>query len=316
MPSPKRLVVCADGTWNREPPPPGAGASNAARIARALRPAGSDGVPQVVYYQEGVGNRGFLDEYVGGYAGFGVDLKIRDAYLFLAANYAPGDDIFLFGISRGGFVALAVSRLLGRFGLPPKSELDRWPKIWRAYRDGAGEGPRWGEPPRVTLLGAWDTVEALGLPLPGVRRWTTPRVGVRGGQLGATVRHAVHALAADERRVAFTPVVWREPFPPGCEVEQRWFRGSHSDVCGGFGKRALADPPLAWVAERARSLGLAFDDGALGPVAEFAEPVEPSAQNVGWHRILPMRPRRPGSTSPATESVDPSIGGAISSGVS
>lgn len=33
--------------------------------------------------------------------GFGMDEKIAEAYNFIANNYGPGDEIFIFGFSRG-----------------------------------------------------------------------------------------------------------------------------------------------------------------------------------------------------------------------
>lgn len=304
---PHRWALCLDGTWNRSAPRPGVALSNAAWTARFVSPAGLDGVQQVVFYQEGLGTRGPFDRYVCGYTGWGVGEKIREAYQFVARNWRRGDSIFLFGISRGAFAALAVSRLLGRYGIPAGEGNDPWARIWPAWlADEELSGGGWTKPP-VDFLGAWDTVEALGLPFDGLRAWTSPRVGPRGGALGATVRRAFHALAYHERRIAFEPTVWQAPFPDGARVEQRWFRGAHADVCGGFGNPSLADVTLAWMLGQAREAGLAFNEKLVARELH-PEPLAPTSPlRVGWHRILPFASRRPGQPSPNRETMDETL---------
>ena len=285
--------------------------SNAAWTARLASPQSPDGLAQSVFYQEGLGTQGPFDRYVRGYTGWGITEKIREAYGFVVRSWRPGDSLFLFGISRGAFAALALSRLLGRYGVPLGDDQTgrdtAWERVWEAWladRELGGAG--WTKP-TVDFLGAWDTVEALGLPLSGLRTLTTPQVGQRGGSLGATVRRAFHALAYHERRAAFTPTIWRDPFPEGARVEQRWFRGVHADICGGFGNPALADVTLGWMLDRAREAGLGVN-GKLAARELHPEPLAPvSPLRVGWHRILPFAPRRPGQTSPDSETMDENL---------
>jgi hypothetical protein len=301
----RRIVLCLDGTWNRADPPPGAALSNAARMAAFARSGA--GPSQLVYYQEGVGTAGLYDAHVRAYFGWGISAKIQDAYSFLEQTWRPGDRLFLFGISRGAFVALTLSRLLGRYGLPPGRDGDGWRRVWPAWLAGTDAAePGWVRP-RVDFLGAWDTVEALGAPFPGFRDWTAPRVGPRDSALGATVRLAFHALAFHEQSIAFRPTLWKPPFPEGAHVEQRWFRGAHADVCGGFGNPALADVALSWIVGHAREAGLAIDDVLLARELRPNPTASYSSVLSGARRFLPVEPRHPGQTSPDSETMDEAL---------
>ena len=77
--------------------------SNVTRISRAIKNQSSDGIPQLVYYQAGVGSTGnILNRVIGGATAEGLSENIREGYAFLANNYRNGDEIFFFGFSRGG----------------------------------------------------------------------------------------------------------------------------------------------------------------------------------------------------------------------
>ena len=100
-------MLCADGTWNirdqlykatrkRRP-------SNVTKVARAVLTRTSDGIDQVVYYHDGVGTAGGLDRWTGGAFGDGIEANIRELYRFILYNYVPGDELYMFGFSRGAF---------------------------------------------------------------------------------------------------------------------------------------------------------------------------------------------------------------------
>ena len=98
----KRLIACCDGTWNNSDT--GVGFTNVARLGWAIEPndgRGCEPIPQIVYYHSGVGTGDLADKIVGGGIGAGLARNVRDAYSFLASNYCEGDEIFLFGFSRG-----------------------------------------------------------------------------------------------------------------------------------------------------------------------------------------------------------------------
>ncbi|MDF2807284.1 MAG: hypothetical protein K0S43_2230, partial [Cellulosimicrobium sp.] len=103
----KRLVLCCDGTWNS---PVNASVSNIEKIARSVRTGiGPDGVQQMVFSVEGVGAQGYLvDRLLGGAFGYGLTRNVVAGYRHLALNYEPGDEIYVFGFSRGAYTARSV----------------------------------------------------------------------------------------------------------------------------------------------------------------------------------------------------------------
>ena len=110
----KRLVVCCDGTWNT---PEMESPTNVVRLARNLLPRGRDGLPQLLHYDKGVGTGGRIDRIVGGALGKGLDTNIREAYEFIASNYVEGDEIYLFGFSRGAYTVRSLAGMIGYAGL-------------------------------------------------------------------------------------------------------------------------------------------------------------------------------------------------------
>jgi uncharacterized protein (DUF2235 family) len=110
----KRLIICCDGSWNSadhvvvDAPCP----TNVVRIAKR------DGAtPQIVFYGQGVGTGNSLDKFTGGAFGDGLEEKFFDAYRFLIANFEPGDEIFLFGFSRGAFTARSIVGMIRKTGI-------------------------------------------------------------------------------------------------------------------------------------------------------------------------------------------------------
>ena len=112
----KRLIVCSDGTWNSPDqedngiPAP----TNVFKFHNAI--ADHDGeVLQLRYYHPGVGSEGgIVDSILGGAVGVGISRHIQSAYHWLCLNYEDGDEIYLFGFSRGAFTARSIGGFLGR----------------------------------------------------------------------------------------------------------------------------------------------------------------------------------------------------------
>ena len=115
----------------------------------------------------------------------------------------------------------------------------------------------------IKLIGVWDTVGSLGIPLRGLRSLTRTKYQFHDTELSGTVQFAFHALAIDEHRAPFEPTLWAYKPKPAQHVEQVWFCGAHSDVGGGYSETALSDIALDWMIRSARSGGLAFDDATL-----------------------------------------------------
>src|SRR5262249_20293537 len=130
----KRLVVCCDGTWNDSDQ--GTGYTNVARFAWSIKPVAANGAAQVVYYQSGVGTAGTkVSKFIGGAIGAGLSHNMRDAYSFICTNYCEGDEIFLFGFSRGAYTARCIGGLIGFAGLIGKRDLDQFATLWKAYKE-------------------------------------------------------------------------------------------------------------------------------------------------------------------------------------
>lgn len=260
---PKNLVVCADGTWNR---PEMGRETNVVKLYRALLNDREGG--QLAFYDEGVGNG--LFKLSGGAFGTGISRNIRDCYRFLVDEYEPGDRIYLFGFSRGAYTVRSLGGMLSLVGLLPRSERDRIGEAYNMYRVWPTQPARvnrfkdahHGEEVKITMIGVWDTVGALGIPLNWINQFNPVPHRFHDLKLGRNVENAYHAMAIDEKRQAFEPTLWQEPpVHAGQTIEQVWFSGVHSDVGGGYGadECGLSDIALLWMAERARRHGVLFD---------------------------------------------------------
>ncbi len=238
---PKRLVFCFDGTWNRlDARTP----TNVVITAETVLPMAPDKKAQAIFYDQGVGTSA-LDHLGGGMFGWGMVDKLGDAYRFLTFNYTPGDEIFVFGFSRGAFTARSFVGMLRNCGIVARSEAGRIEEAVRWYRDRSpskapdslesrrfraqlspaicveeGEdawrqanvpGYLAGEAPllKVCYLGVWDTVGALGVPARyKLLGFLNRRFRFHDTALSPMVRSGRHAVAIDERRRDFTPTLW------------------------------------------------------------------------------------------------------------
>ncbi len=301
----KRIVICADGTWNRRDQVDEESGrrrpTNVTKIARAVCPRSGANVDQIVFYHDGLGTRGPLDRTTGGAFGSGIEENIRNLYRSIVYNYEPGDELFLFGFSRGAFTVRTLVGFMNLVGLIEKDDDYYVPEIYRCYEQGKREGsPEWDEAfhnvrdkrpcPPIRFIGVWDTVGALGAP--GVigrvasalngNKYAYHDVG-----LNDQVQAAYHALAIDERRQPFLPTLWeRPPGWPG-ELEQAWFAGVHSNVGGGYRPDGLANEALHWIAGKAVSHGLEIDH-------TYLEHFEPHYNSV-LHDSMSMKYRVFGS---------------------
>lgn len=258
----KRLVICADGTWNspKQEGAEGRKSTNVLKLLRAVRPVASDGMKQVVFYDKGVGTGRGIDRFLGGALGVGLSENVLDCYRFIANNHVDGDELYLLGFSRGAFTVRSLGGLLGAIGLVNKVNLGSLRFGWDYYRlpparrtarpDLLSElGPR-REPIPITCIGVWDTVGSLGIPVSFLKNFWGKRFQFHDTNLGSMVRNAFHALAIDERRKPFQPTLWVGQPAEGQTIEQVWFAGAHSNVGGGYPDAALSDIALDWMLER------------------------------------------------------------------
>ncbi|KAK5128969.1 hypothetical protein LTR85_000302 [Meristemomyces frigidus] len=104
--------------------------TNVTRLARAVSCEDQHHHPQIVYYQAGIGTGlGLWNHVVGGGTGLGLAENVREAYAFLASNYAehdklvPNDSIFLLGFSRGAFTARTLGGFICAMGILKKKAM-------------------------------------------------------------------------------------------------------------------------------------------------------------------------------------------------
>jgi uncharacterized protein (DUF2235 family) len=236
----KRLVFCFDGSWNTLDAPYQTNVVITAESATSYAP---DGTAQVIFYDEGVGTaKG--QKFRGGIFGKGVIENLSDGYRFLIFNYKPGDEIFVFGFSRGAYTARSFVGLLSTCGILLPREASRATEAIELYqerdlseafkakamrfrsqysaqvcvsdeentwriRNMAGYEAKPAHRLQVSYVGVWDTVGSLGVPARYfIARWTNREHRFHDPSLSPFVKSARHAVAIDERRKDFAPTLW------------------------------------------------------------------------------------------------------------
>lgn len=280
---PKKLVVCFDGTWNK-PGDPGDGKDTETNVFRLYEslvgtpaaqwdggklPAGTT----LKWYDSGVGSK-WYEHIRGGAFGYGLSFNIRQGYKFLVDNYDDGDEIYIYGFSRGAYTARSLVGMIRNSGLLDRNlilqhlpegqekyptwqrpspeefrklEPDAVPHIMDAYqlyrnRDGGADtdfanafrASYAHKEVKIKLLGVWDTVGALGIPFKVFESFNAEQYKFHDQELSGIVEHAYHALAIDEHRENFDVTIWNPKQKVNQVMEQVWFVGAHADVGGGY----------------------------------------------------------------------------------
>lgn len=191
----KRIAICLDGTWNKEGQTD-RGIVTATNVLKLQRSLGNDSDDQISLYHQGVGTDP-TDKVAGGAFGWGLFSQIKDAYRWLISKYQFGDQIYIFGFSRGAYSARSLAGMILRCGLlnpAIKSDdlqfpdsmvdllktmqtdplyVDDTDRIFAMYKHGYEEQNR-GQiatfkakycfDTDIRLVGVWDTVGSLGIP--------------------------------------------------------------------------------------------------------------------------------------------------------
>jgi len=286
----KRLIVCFDGTWNNpEQEENGIAApTNVVKLYNALADTDPGGIEQLKFYHPGVGGEdtGIMDSVLGGALGIGISRHICSAYHWLSNNYEQGDQIYLYGFSRGAFTARSLGGFLSQ-GLLDLGEVpsdEAWERVETAFKDGYRKQDStvddwakhdWkffnsrGKTP-IHFIGVWDTVGSLGIPddleiinlFDSKKKWQ-----FHDTSLGDNVAHARHAMAIDEVRSSFGITRWENAAEHADAVEL-WFPGVHSDVGGGYAVCDLSNGALKWMMEQSDDKGLCFRDGVAQTIKD------------------------------------------------
>lgn len=272
----KNIVICSDGTGNTTIKGRG---TNVFKLYEAtdtnLYPSNSSLKLQIAFYDDGIGTgRLRMLRILAGITGWGLGRNIRKLYGELARTYEFGDDIYLFGFSRGAFTVRMLARMIDTYGilklqdnLPIDKDLfDTAVKtIYKKFlnRDCRPTKAKYSfhKNVRIKFIGVWDTVDAVGLPsiignsINRCRRFKVTDCDVLGN-----VAHVCHALAIDEKRAAFEPLLWNERNCKNSEghIEQVWFAGAHANVGGGYPRQGMSLVAIDWMMSRAEKDGLRF----------------------------------------------------------
>ncbi|WAC58017.1 DUF2235 domain-containing protein [Gordonia sp. SL306] len=275
----KRLIVCCDGTWNffgqRNP-------TNVVTLFEEIAKFNDDGTPQKKFYVAGVGSNP-LQKIRGGALGWGLSKNLKTGYEELVDNYEPGDEIFLFGFSRGAYTARSLAGFIRNVGILKRENKKQIDQAFNIYRDrDRTENAPDGEAAKrfrqqyshddvnIRFIGVWDTVGSLGIPFgqyPLIKK-VNSRWAFHDTKLSSKVGAAYHALAIDEKRGPFEPTLWlSNPDAKEQVVEQVWFSGVHCNVGGGYANTPISNIPLVWMMKKASDHGLTFGGSTSGDVA-------------------------------------------------
>ncbi|VAW84133.1 hypothetical protein MNBD_GAMMA16-748 [hydrothermal vent metagenome] len=269
----KKIIICCDGTWSAPESLDNNSVTNVVKMLRSIQPNDTDNtIPQIVYYNRGLGTgsgSSKVRRLFEAATGYGISRNIEDCYRFLANNYVAGDELYFFGFSRGAYTVRALIGLLDCVGLLDKDELASFPEAFRYYRTPPNK--RMTPPfnlesnvkPSIHLLGVWDTVGALGVPIPMLHAISKKLwVGFFDTKLSEKVERGYQALAIDEHRKLFTPALWSQS-SENQHITQAWFSGTHSNIGGGRKNRELSDIAFSWIVNRAKDAGLIFSSTYL-----------------------------------------------------
>jgi len=279
----KRIAIFCDGTWNT-PDKSENGKycqTNVVKMANALSPSSIDGTAQLLYYDTGIGSEGnLITRSFDGATGQGISDNILQAYRFIIQNYEQGDELFLFGFSRGAFTVRSLSGLIRNSGILKIENLDQVPRAYSIYRSRKPDlQPRAieatlfrktfavEEKTIIKFIGVWDTVGALGNPL-FLNGILSKRNQFHDPEISSRTSHAFQALSIDEKRRNFQATLWHQKEVDKDQVlEQVWFPGVHSDVGGGYPETetGLSDISLKWMLEKAQSCNLKFESIPMIP---------------------------------------------------
>lgn len=273
----RNVVVCCDGTANEF-------AKDRTNVVKLYFTLVDDPARQITFYHPGIGtmeppgaltrNSRAVTKLAGQAIGWGLESDIRDAYAFLMNHFSPGDNLYLFGFSRGAYTVRAVSSLLKMYGLMRPGNEAMIPYAIRmmmavtnltkrnsdAQRSAADDYFELAADFRSTygktactpyFVGVWDTVSSVG--------WIENPLHLPYSADNGDIRIGRHAIAIDERRAFFRTNLWR-PRPGGGpkDLKQVWFAGVHCDVGGGYpeSESGLSKIALEWMLREARQAGL------------------------------------------------------------
>ena len=259
---PKNIVVFSDGTGQE------GGEGNPTNIYKIFSMLENRTPDQISFYDRGLGTG--WRKFSGNAFGSGISKNIKESYQFIFDNFESGDQIFLFGFSRGAATVRSLAGFIHMFGMLPKSRPELIDEAWKIYKINkktrreakatnllSKHHNMWV---RIKFIGVFDTVAALGVPNKFMSRvidhapWMKHKF--HDFKLSESVENAYQALAIDDERKTFHPIIWNPELKDHQKMEQVWFAGVHTDVGGGYVEQQLSDLSLEWMLGKAQPNGL------------------------------------------------------------
>jgi uncharacterized protein (DUF2235 family) len=306
---PKNIVVCCDGTANEF-------AKDRTNVVKLYYTLVQDPERQVAYYHPGLGTMeppGALTRFsqkvtrlLGKAIGYGLERDIGDAYVYLMNQFEPGDQIYLFGFSRGAYTVRGVASLLRMYGLIPKGNDPLVPYAIRMLTAINKAGDQGGQsadevfqlagefkatfahrPCAPKFVGVWDTVASVG--------WIENPLRLPYSADNPDIEIGRHAIAIDERRAFFRTNLWRPRNPPPKggprDLKQVWFAGVHCDVGGGYpeAQSGLSKIALEWMLNEAIAAGLLVDPTKMARILGGEPPYAAPDPNAEMHESLTLK---------------------------
>lgn len=281
----KNIVVLADGTGQE------GGEGFNTNIYKLFNMLEDRTERQVVCYDAGLGTNG--RKVAGNAFGVGISENIQKCYRFIFDNYESGDKIYLLGFSRGAATVRSLSGFIHHFGILPQCRPELIKKAYAIYKslstdETIPEAVRYKPATdfiakhhtmwtTIEFMGCFDTVAALGVSQFAVLDKIIDKIPAfqnkfHNFKLSRSVIRAYHALAIDDERKTFHPILWKGQYEDkksaGQRTTQVWFCGMHTDVGGGYKEQSLSDIPLVWMLEKAIKYGVRLYDPGKITLAE------------------------------------------------
>lgn len=254
----KNIVIFCDGTNQK------GGEGYNTNVYKLFNMIEDRSPKQIAYYDPGLGTD--FRKISGAAFGNGFYKNVIECYRFIFDHYETGDQLYFFGFSRGAATVRSLASFIHLFGILPKSRPDLIQKAMVIYKKNNRNGlakafidkhhTMWT---KIKFVGVWDTVAALGVPIRGLDvildRFRSHTF--HDFRLGEGVEHARQALAIDDERQTFHPIIW-DPISEqkNKTLKQVWFAGVHTDIGGGYEQAQLSDISLKWMLREATQHGL------------------------------------------------------------
>lgn len=246
----RNIIICCDGTGNEI----SENISNVLKLYRCLRKTEKTQPRQLVFYDPGVGTlerpnpwhklKQDFNAILGLATGYGLDDNVLAAYAFLVHTWQAGDQIYLFGFSRGAYTVRVLAGLIHKVGLitPEQVNLagsgliaykqfssDEAPALRAKFKsaieavaaedtlpqsafDNAAQFARItsSRSPTIRFVGVWDTVASVIVPRADRFYWPSLEE-LAFTRVNPGVQTFRQAISIDERRCMFRLKKWDDP---------------------------------------------------------------------------------------------------------